>query len=135
MRTVNPATRTRLLARMEEICAGLSQATRAQIDFTYENQCPALINDRHLCDVAVAAVKKSLGEEALEYAEMPALAAEDFAFYTQHCPGVFLSIGCKTPGTVPVAAHCPQFYTHPGAIRTGIAAYASFALEYFGADY
>ena len=135
LRSVNPATRTRLLERIEAICDGLSTATRAHIEFTYENQCPALVNDPRMCDVACAAVKKSLGDEALVLADSAALAAEDFAFFTQHCPGIHMSIGCKTPGTVPVPAHCPQFYTHPGAVRTAIAAYSAFALEYFGVEY
>lgn len=135
LRTVNPATRTRLLERIQAIADGLSMATRAEIEFTYQNQCPALINDKHMCDIASAAVKKTLGEDALELAESPALAAEDFAFFTQYCPGIHMSIGCRTPGRAPVPAHCPQFYTDPGAIRTAITAYSAFALEYFGVDY
>ncbi|MBR1780064.1 MAG: amidohydrolase [Oscillospiraceae bacterium] len=132
MRTVNPATRTRLLERIQAICDGLSLATRAEIDFSYENQCPALWNTPALCDVAVRAVEHTLGAQAVELAPSPALGAEDFAFYTQHFPGVFLSIGCRTPGRDSIPAHTPEFYTDPGTIRTCIAAYAAFALEYFG---
>ena len=135
LRAVNPDTVERLVQRMQAIAAGLSTSTRAQIDFSYEVNSPALVNDRHMCDIACAAVKKTLGEDKLELGAFAALAGEDFAFFTQYCPGIHMSIGCKTPGTVPVPAHCPQFYTDPGAIRTGIAAYCSFALEYFGVEY
>lgn len=135
LRAINPDTVERLVRRMRAIADGLSAATRAEIGFSYEVNSPPLVNDRHMCDIACAAVKKTLGEEKLELGAFAALAGEDFAFFTQHCPGIHMSIGCKTPGTAPVAAHCPQFYTDPGAIRTAIAAYSAFALEYFGVEY
>ena len=135
LRAVSPATVERLVQRMQAIAAGLSTATRAEIDFSYEVNSPPLVNDTHMCDIACSAVKKTLGEDKLELGAFAALAGEDFAFFTQHCPGVHMSIGCKTPGTMPVPAHCPQFYTHPGTVRTAIAAYSAFALEYFGVEY
>ena len=135
MRCINPATFERLAQRMQDIAQGLSQATRAEIEFQYEVKSPALVNDPHMCDLACAAVRKTLGEDKLELGAFAALAGEDFAFFTQHCPGVHISIGCRTPGRPPVPAHCPQFYTDPGAIRTGIATFSAVALEYFGVDY
>lgn len=135
LRAVNPDTVERLVSRMQAMAEGFGTATRAQIDFTYEVNSPALVNDAHMCDIACAAVKHALGEDKLELGAFAALAGEDFAFFTQHCPGVHMSIGCRTPGRAPVPAHCPQFYTDPGAIRTAITAYSAFALEYFGVEY
>ena len=135
LRSVSPVTCDKLVARMQAIAEGLSLATRAEIEFTYVNESPALINDPKMCDIAAAAVKKTLGEDKLELGPFAALAGEDFAFFTQHCPGVHISLGCRTPGRAPVPAHCPQFYTDPGVIRSGIAMFSAFALEYFGVDY
>lgn len=135
LRAVNPETVARLVGRMQAIADGLGAATRAKIDFTYEENSPPLVNDARMCDIACAAVKKTLGEDKLELGEFAALAGEDFAFFTRYCPGVHISIGCRTPGRAPVPAHCPQFYTDPGAIRAAITTYAAFALEYFGAAY
>lgn len=135
MRCVNPATCEKLVERIQAIADGLSLATRAEIKFEYEMMSPALVNDPRMCDIASAAVKKTLGEDKLELGAFAALAGEDFAFFTQHCPGVHISLGCRTPGRPPVPAHCPQFYTDPGVIRTGIATFSAFALEYFGVDY
>ena len=135
LRAVNPATVEKLVQRIQAIADGLSAATRAEIEFSYEVNSPALVNDPHMCDIACAAVKKTLGEDKLELGPFAALAGEDFAFFTQYCPGVHISIGCRTPGRPPVPAHCPQFYTDPGAIRAGITAFSSFALEYFGVAY
>lgn len=135
LRAVSPDTTERLVRRMRAIADGLSAATRAQIDFTYEVNSPALVNDAHMCDIACAAVKKALGEDKLELGAFAALAGEDFAFFTQYCPGIHMSIGCRTPGVPPVPAHCPEFYTDPGAVRTAIATYSAFALEYFGVEF
>ena len=133
--TFNPKVRQRLLDAIQRIVDGVSLSTNAKIDFHYVNRVPALINDPSMTALAAKAVGKALGKEAVEMADRPAMAAEDFALFTQYAPGVHMSIGCRNPGQVPVPAHCPQFYTHPGAIRVGITALAAFALEYFGVDY
>lgn len=133
--TFNPKVRQRLLDAIQRIVDGVSLSSNAKIDFHYVNRVPALINDPGMTGLAARAVARALGEDAVEMADRPAMAAEDFALFTQYCPGVHMSIGCRNPGQAPVPAHCPQFYTHPGAIRVGITALAAFALEYFGVDY
>ena len=130
--TFNPKVRQRLLDSIQRVVDAVSLSTNAKIDFHYVNRVPALINDPAMTALAARAVGKALGTEAVEMADRPAMAAEDFALFTQYCPGVHMSIGCRTPGRAPVPAHCPQFYTEPGAIRVGITALVSFALEYFG---
>lgn len=135
LRTINPPTRERLIGRIQAICDGLSTATRATITFEYQNRAPALHNDHHMFEIAYSGVKKLLGEDALVVADMYAMASEDFAFFTQYCPGIHMSIGCRTPGRAPVVAHTPQFYTDEGTVRNAIAAYCAFALEYFGVDF
>ncbi len=135
LRTINPPTRERLIGRIQAICDGLALATRATITFEYKNRAPALHNDHRMFEIASAGVKKLLGEDALVVADMYAMASEDFAFFTQYCPGIHMSIGCRTPGRAPVVAHTPQFYTDEGTVRNAIAAYCAFALEYFGVDF
>ena len=133
--TFNPKTRQRLLDSIQRVVDAVSLSTHAQIDFHYVNRVPALINDPGMTQMAARAVTKALGADAVEMADRPAMAAEDFALFTQYAPGVHMSIGCRNPGEPPVPAHCPQFYTHPGAIRVGITALAAYALEYFGVEY
>lgn len=135
LRTFNPRVRQRLLDSIQRVVDAVSLSTNAKIDFRYENHVPALINDPAITALAARAVTKALGEEAVEMADRPAMAAEDFALFTQYCPGVHMSIGCRAPDRAPVPAHNPKFYTEPGAIRVGITALASFALEYFGVDF
>ncbi len=135
LRTINPATRLRLLDRIQQICDGLSLATRSTITFRWNNRAPALHNDHGMFEIAAAGVRKALGEDALVFADTYAMASEDFAFFTQHCPGIHMSIGCRTPGRAPVVAHTPEFYTDEGTVRTAIATYCAFALEYFGVDF
>ncbi len=135
LRTIHPATRERILGRIQTICDGLALGTRSTIEMTYHNRAPALHNDHRMFEIASAAVKRSLGEDALVIADVYAMASEDFAFFTQYCPGIHMSIGCRTPGRAPVVAHTPQFYTDEGTVRNAITAYCAFALEYFGADY
>jgi metal-dependent amidase/aminoacylase/carboxypeptidase family protein len=76
-----------------------------------------------------------LGEDSVIFAKTARRGGEDFALYTEKIPGVFIIIGSKTPGGRETTNHALDFYTDPGAVRTGILSLSGFALEYFGVPF
>ena len=59
-------------------------------------------------------------------------AAEDFLFYADKVPGLFLFVGVTPPDQMASAAsnHSPRFYVDEGALPTGARALAHLAADY-----
>jgi metal-dependent amidase/aminoacylase/carboxypeptidase family protein len=60
----------------------------------------------------------------------PVMGGEDFAFYTQRVPGVFIVLGVKQDGDGPVyGVHHPLFTVNEKALSVGSALHAAYALR------
>lgn len=97
---------------------GLSDAARAveekwgvTIDLRYTPSYPPLLNDPSLYARAI----KQL--EGFTYRELPepTMLSEDFSFYLEHVPGVFLKLGLGTG----IPLHTPEFDFDERALETG----------------
>lgn len=59
--------------------------------------------------------------------------AEDFSFYQQEIPGFFFFIGGRpadVPASEAIPNHSPRFYVDEAALRPGVEAMSSLALDY-----
>ncbi|HTW64252.1 MAG TPA: M20/M25/M40 family metallo-hydrolase, partial [Bryobacteraceae bacterium] len=59
-----------------------------------------------------------------------AMAADDFAYFSQVVPGFFFFLGTQKPGTTSGVNHAPNFQADDSAIPIGIRAMTSVLLEY-----
>ena len=96
LRTWHREVRERIIDRMERIAGKTSHAFGADIEFSFEEGNPSIVNDPECAEVARQAVVKVLGEEAVGSYE-GTLAGEDFAEYLQIVPGVFVFVGTNNP--------------------------------------
>lgn len=135
LRTLDNKTRRQLQEGIRRIAKGISISTRNSIAVNIKNGSAPLINDSKCVRIAEYAAKKLLGEDSIVYAKFPGLAGEDFAYFTEKVPGVFIFIGAQSKNAPPARGHTPTFYTDPQALRTGLLALSGFALEYFGIQY
>lgn len=95
--------------RMTALAEGISQAHGARAEITWYEGPPPTDNDPEWTDVA-----RELAEaQGFQIAVPPvSLAGEDFAFYQEHIPGVFLLVGT---GISP-ANHSSKFKVDPKAL-------------------
>ena len=59
--------------------------------------------------------------------------AEDFSFFQEHVPGLFLMLGVNEPGVAAGEAasnHSPFFNASEAALMTGVRALVGFAMDY-----
>ena len=104
---------------------GLSQALGIKYSFEYYSEVPILKNDpdfvRVIYDGLYQHLKEADGKPKI--VNNVTLTGEDFAFYTQKYPGVFLYLGCKDPSQNEVfPLHSPQFNFDEQAIGVGVSA-------------
>ena len=64
-----------------------------------------------------------------------AMGGEDFAFIKEKKPGVFIRLGCRTPGGPYGSAHSPTFYADNACIPVGMLTIISLAADYLGFDF
>ena len=71
------------------------------------------------------------GENKLIYRTEPSMYAEDFSYYQEKAPGVFIHLGVRPERkkTTGYGIHSSRFNPDEAAIKTGIAAHVAFALE------
>jgi amidohydrolase len=65
----------------------------------------------------------------------PVLGAEDFSFYQQKVPGVFIWLGTRPKNQTPEEApsnHSPLFYIDESGLLLGVRALAHAAVDYLG---
>ena len=58
---------------------------------------------------------------------------EDFAFFEQQVPGMFVFLGARLPGIARAEAapnHSPRFVIDESALRLGVRTYAALALDF-----
>lgn len=132
LRTFRPETKASLVAGMERILRGVSEAHGATFTFQFEDGYAAVVNDPDVAAVVERAVRSELGEQAVTTIA-PVMGGEDFAAYLQRAPGVFFVVGAGNEATgAHFPHHHPRFAIDEAALKDGIAVFARTALDMLG---
>jgi hippurate hydrolase len=113
-------------SRMEEIIRGICSSAGAEYRFDYNEGYIPLVNDPQKVDFLQGVVESYLGAEAWIPDLPQVMGAEDFAFYLDKIPGVFLRLGL---GEDSPALHSSEFDFNDQAIEAGITIMSALALE------
>lgn len=90
VRSFGAEVRTRVLARFDEVVAGVAAAFGTKARVRWIEGPPPVVNDAALAEIGVRAA----GEAGLQaVVPVPSPAGEDFAFYQQEVPGLFVFMG------------------------------------------
>ena len=126
IRCLDEAVRKTVPERLGRIVKGICAAHRARYEIEFEYGYPSVFNDPQLVDRACA-VLRDAGETVGELRE-PSMGAEDFAYFAQAAPGVYLRLGCAIPGVPnPPMTHSPEFRLDESALAAGVRAFRALA--------
>jgi len=119
IRCLDETVRKSIPGRLERIVKGICDAHRAHYDIEFELGYPSVFNDPALVNRACA-ILRDAGETVVELPE-PSMGAEDFAYFAQAAPGVYLRLGVGFPGIVdPPMTHSPEFRLDETALAVGV---------------
>jgi amidohydrolase len=110
----------------------IAAASGARADARVTLGLPVTVNDPALTAWAAPTLERVAGADKA-YPAPPSLGAEDFSYYAQRVPGLFLFLGVTPEGQNPAAApanHSPLFFADEGALPVGVRALAHLAVEY-----
>lgn len=119
--------------RLAELASGIAAANRCEATTEYPgNDYPATVNDPQLWDLARDIWTGAFGEDSWSESP-PIMGGEDFAFYSQEVPGVFVALGIRNEELGSTwAVHHPKFKVDEDALPIGSAYHAAFAFGALG---
>lgn len=132
IRTFDPDVTKAVQAQMHDIVTGIAAANGAEATLSISDSTPATINDPALLEQMRPSLVRIYGDANVVVSE-PVMAAEDFAVYQQHVPGLFFFVGVRPPNVPAEEAipnHSPKFYADEAALKNAVRAMASLAADY-----
>jgi amidohydrolase len=132
VRTYNEDVRDQIERRLNEILAGITQASGGTYELEYERGAPPTINDPDLAVQMVPTLTRLLGDAHVHSLD-PIMAAEDFAYFARIVPGFYFSLGTTKPGTTSGWNHTPDFMADDTSVPVGMRVMSNLLLDYLKA--
>jgi amidohydrolase len=132
IRAFNPDMQQQIHERVERTATKIAESAGATAEVSIQRMAPVTYNDPALTERMLPILQSVAGRDNVVHMK-PVTIAEDFAFYQQEIPGLFMFIGGMPKGQDPKKApahHTPEFYIDEASMRTGIKTLTSLTLNY-----
>jgi amidohydrolase len=131
IRTVDPTVRDRLRALVERVATGTAAASDLSVTVTWSDVMPPIVNAPHLVEQAHLVANELLGPVATRRLTTPPMTADDFAFFSERAPGLYLKLGvCGGDRCPPL--HDGAFDVDERAIGVGVSVIHALVLRLLG---
>jgi amidohydrolase len=130
IRTFDETMRDEIHARVQRTAEGIAAASGATATVEIERGYPVTINDPALSARMLPTLERLAPGKVREIAKVTG--AEDFSFYANHVPGLFVTLGVTPEADLPTASsnHSPRFFVDEGALPLGARTLAQLAADY-----
>jgi amidohydrolase len=132
VRTFDPAMRTRIHDAIRRTATNIAEAAGATAEAEVGDGLPVTFNDPALTERMLPTLKRVAGDDAVMHIP-PTTTAEDFSYYQQRIPGLFVFLGVSPPDADPATVapnHSPRFFADEAALPVGVELLAGFVLDY-----
>lgn len=135
IRTFDEALRDDIHARVKRTAENIAEASGAAAEVTIEKPYAVTINDPALTSRMLPTLQRVAGVDNVQLRDR-LMGAEDFSFFAQRAPGLFLFLG-GTPAGQDVAKaaynHSPRFAIDESALKLGVRTLLHLTADYMGA--
>jgi len=110
----------------------IAESAGATAEVTIEEGYPVTYNDPGLTNEMLPTLAATAGIDNVVLSKA-ITGAEDFSFFAEKVPGLFLFVGGMPKGSDPAKApphHTPDFFIDDSGLITGVKLYANLALDY-----
>ncbi|MFP5213576.1 MAG: M20 family metallopeptidase [Acidobacteriota bacterium] len=130
LRTFRPELRQEVLKRLEGLARGLELSHGVKVAFTVSGGYPVLVNNERIVRFAMEKGEELLGQgKAL--LQPPRMGSEDFSYFLQKIPGVFIRLGCHNPMEgFNYGLHSPRFDFDERTLDVGVRLFAKLLTDY-----
>jgi amidohydrolase len=106
----------------------------AEVKIPYSNHYPVTFNDIALTEKMLPSMKATAGADNVML-KPPVTGAEDFSFFQEKIPGLFVFLGGMPKGKDPLKTashHTPDFYLDESGFVLGVKLLSNLTLDYMG---
>ncbi|MGX5914302.1 M20 family metallopeptidase [Aliidiomarina sp. Khilg15.8] len=124
--------RQQIFEKLETTATHTAQSSGAEADVHIHEGYPVTYNNPELVRQMLPITKAVAGEDKVFQNEL-VTGAEDFSFFANEVPGMFVFLGITPPDQDPATApsnHSPYFYADEDALKVGTELYINWALDY-----
>ena len=132
IRTFDLKMRDTIHARVRRTAEHIAQASGATAEVSFTANAPVTFNDPALTARMLPTLKRVAGEQNVSLSPQTT-GAEDFGYFEQKIPGLFVFLGVMPKGADPATVapnHSPKFFADESAMPTGVRALAGLALDF-----
>lgn len=130
IRAMDSETRRIILREIDETLKGITAWCHGQYRFELIEGYPPLFNHPEMAKKARDICGQLLGIDNVGAPDVPKMASEDFTYYLEKIPGVFIWLGCRDPKQKEVhSLHSPRFELDEAALVQGTAVLANLIAE------
>jgi amidohydrolase len=120
-----------MVKRIEDMVVSTARSFRATAEVSFNRSYPPGYNNPDLLNQFSNEFKALAGQGSLVQRTNPSMYAEDFSYYQELVPGIFVHLGVndRKKSSAMFGIHSSKFNPDERAIKTGIAAHIAFALK------
>ena len=136
IRTLDTAMQRKLHADLRRVVTHTAEAMGARATVEIGDGNPVTYNDPALTARMLPTLERTAGPGKVELQDA-VTGAEDFSYYAQEIPSLFVFVGGMDPGKAPeevAAHHTPDFYIDESGLRTGVELYVNLAVDYLAGE-
>lgn len=132
IRSLDPSMRIDIHNRIRRTAEMIAESSGATAKVTINTGVPVTYNDPELTERMLPTLRRVVGEGNLEISKVHT-GAEDFAFFAEKKPALFIFLGIRTKGidhekVAPV--HSPRFFVDESSLVVGVRALSNMAVDY-----
>ena len=132
IRTLDPEIRKQVIERLVNTATHVAEASGARAEVKVDSGYPVNVSDAALTRRMLPALEWAAGAKAVHEMDVN-LASEDFSYFAQRAPGMFVTLGVVPAGQDPAKAasnHSPLFFADEHALPIGVRTMAALAVDY-----
>lgn len=129
IRTFDDAVLDTIEARMRDIFAGLTQASHAAYELSFDRTHPLTANDVELTARLVPSLERVVGKDMIRQVP-PTTGAEDFSYFSNVVPGFYFWIGVVPQGKASGGHHTPTFYAADESVPIAMRLMTTLVVDY-----
>ena len=132
IRTFSKEMQQKIWAAVRRTSKGIAESAGATAEVDIVNYAPVTFNPPRLTEQMLPTLRRVAGPTNVEL-QKAVTGAEDFAYYQEKVPGLFLFVGGMTKGTDPATTsphHTPGFFIDESGLTLGVQTLAALAADY-----
>ncbi len=129
IRTFDPKIQKDIQERFQKTAKMIAESAGASAEVTIETLDPVTYNDPDLTKQMIPTLERVAGKEKVILTP-PTMGGEDFSYFAEKVPGMFIWMGITPEGAKPVPNHSPNFFVDEKALILGIRLLGTLTVDY-----